>query len=158
MPSKRKATTRTLEQPVGQKEEEQPPTLMFPLCRPALVDTNASLRTIGKILQNGARFSPHAQINFNRHSNLMIELRNAFELRTRNPEQAEQTFLRCLQTYLEEARGHIPHTFGTQEQIELALQDVRLLLTHLRAENDTNAFEHVASYVLLLAHSGFDRF
>ncbi len=136
----------------------QPPTLLFPESRPALVDTNTALRAIGKILQNGTRFASNAQINFNSHHNLLIELRNAFEDREQIPEEAEQHFFALLQSYLEQAQGHIPQAFLTEEQILHALSSVQLLLTQLRAQGYQRAFEHVASYLLLLAQSGFDRF
>lgn len=136
----------------------QPPTLFFPQIRPNSVDLNGSVRTVGKILQNGTRFAAHPSVNFNQHYNLMIQLQNAFDQRLAHPEEAEQQFLATLEQYLREARGHIPQALVSDEQIERVIQEIRALIGNLSAQGNLQAFHHVASYLLQLAHSGFDRF
>lgn len=135
------------------------------------IDSNSTVRFIRQVLMNGARFSQHPMTNFNVHSGLVTKMRNslesyqrAFRTHAENAAEAqaradamdgsEEEFFTTLQTYLEQAAGHI-HGAGRKEDIPELLLHLKLLV---HETEDSGGFEEVARDLVVAANAVVDRF
>lgn len=142
--------------PPSTKEEERPHVFhqLPPHTLPISVSAHPAVRRVAQILQNGTRFSGHAQIRFTAHTGLLIQLENAYNQRARLPiEEAEQRFLDVLQTYLEQAETHIPQA-ARKEEIPGLIGQLRAILH----ESGNDGLTLLGRYLLALAHAPLDRF
>lgn len=141
-------------------EEEQPiatPSSLHQL-PPRTIAPNITghpiVRRIGQILQNGTKYGPHAQIRFNAHTGLLIQLENTYNNRLHlSEEEAEKRFLEALQTYLEQAAMHIPHA-ARPEEVPGMVEQLRALLH----EDQSGGLPLVGRYLLAVARAPLDRF
>lgn len=151
---KKKPISIPIEQKVVQVEPEH---RSLQMTRASIVGS-AVVRHITQVMMNGAKLS---NANFPVHTGLMIKLRNAYDVYEKATDEqgrkkAEEEFYRVIQTYLEQAVGHI-HGAGRAEDIPELLFHLKLLVGQ-HSDNDQPGFEETAKYILAQGHAVVDRF
>lgn len=126
------------------------PTLQIPLGRTALVEHDAVLQRIARVLANGTQYSGHPQINFPVHDGLMIQMQTAYQQYLKNQEGAQERFLEALGKYLEQAQGHLPAAMQYTRADE-HIEHIKDLVDRLEGEGHPEAFTQVACYLLTRA-------
>ena len=133
------------------------------MTRAAIVGS-AVVRHITQVMMNGAKQS---LASFPIHDGLMTKLRNAYDKYekalklkglAKGPAMVEamNEFYSVVQTYLEQAVGHI-HGAGKAEDVPELIFYLKLLVNQ-NSDNGEPGFEETARYILAQANAVVDRF